>query len=121
MDKSRVLIQGTQHSIMFETLKKCAEVLHDKEADYGRDNFLQASITATKLVGRAVAPSTVVACLVGIKMARYAELTTRGKVPENESLHDTIIDLINYILLMERERRTDEVIRNEANKVEEAD
>ncbi len=121
MSESRVLIQGREHSMMFKTLTECGEILGKKESDYGRDNFLRASITATSLTRRHMTPSDVAACLFGIKLARYAELTTKGKKPKNESLHDTVVDLINYILLMERERRTDEVFnRKQAGEVEEA-
>ncbi len=121
MSESRELIQSRTHKAMLDTLNDCKHLLETKGHDYGMDNFLRASVTATSLTRRHMTPSDVAACLLGIKLARYAELTTKGKKPENESLHDTVVDLINYILLMERERRTDEVFnRKQADEVEEA-
>lgn len=121
MNKSRAQIQGVEHCKMFKSLRDCAAVLKGKEADYGRDNFVVASETASMITGKLLGASDVAACLIGIKLARYTELTTGSKEPVNESLDDTIKDLINYILLMERERRTDEVFsREQTDKAEEA-
>jgi len=118
MDRDR--IQDEQHRKMGDKLQRCGEILLKKEKDYGRDNFIKASFVASLITGKELSASDVAACLIGIKTARYAQLTVNKKIPENEPLDDSIVDWINYILLMERERRTDEVFnRKQADENEE--
>lgn len=46
------------------------------------------------------------AALIGVKLARMAELTASGKVPNNESLDDTQLDLATYSGLWAAWRKT---------------
>jgi hypothetical protein len=38
-------------------------------------------------------------CLIGTKLARLASLLSDGRKPNNESIDDTFLDLINYCAL----------------------
>jgi len=42
--------------------------------------------------------------MILLKLDRYINVS-RGKAPKHESLYDTVLDLINYILLMESHRK----------------
>ncbi len=85
-------------------LEECKRILLSRGHDYGYDNFIIASKIAQEVTGERVTPELVAACLLGIKLARYRELTANNKNPEGESLDDTLRDAVNYILLMDRER-----------------
>ncbi len=93
------------HSDMLETLLTCHAVLGNKRQDYGDDNFVKAAKVAGVLTGKKIEPMDVAACLVGIKFARYGNLTSNSKTPLHEPLKDTVIDGVNYVVLMERERQ----------------
>lgn len=62
------------------------EHLCSKQRDYGHDN-----ITAFGVLGIKVRLSD--------KLARYANLTKNGIDPENESLEDTVKDIIGYCVV----------------------
>lgn len=101
---------------MRDALIKCSKLLDSKNNDYGVDNFIQAAVIASILTGQRVEAPDVAACLIGIKMSRYGVLVGAGKAPENESVDDTVLDLVNYILLMERERIRYEVREGERDQ-----
>lgn len=82
----------------FKKLLEECQAIHDKKsADYSNDenpfsNFdFAASLTA--IFKNPV--DQVFACMIGIKIARLAELRN-GKTPNNESIRDSHIDLTNY-------------------------
>lgn len=89
---------------MQENLKICGKILGSKGSDYGYDNFVHAAKVASIVAGTEIKPHWIAAALVGIKLARYGNLTAEGKVPEHESIDDTIRDAVNYLVLMDRER-----------------
>lgn len=97
--------QEVYNAKMVSTLEDAAKLLAKKRADYTDQNFIEAAKIAKILTGIDVTPHLVAACLIGIKMSRYGNLTSKNKKPKNESLHDTVIDMTNYIVLMERERQ----------------
>lgn len=79
-------------------LAKMAEVHDKKSQDYAHDgnrysNFEEAAATA------GVSVDEVFAVLIGIKLARLRELLSSGKVPNNESIQDTRLDLAVYSVL----------------------
>ncbi len=79
-------------------LKKMAEIHDRKSEDYASDknrysNFEEAAATA------GVAVDDVFAVLIGVKLARLRELLKSNKVPNNESIQDTRVDLAVYATL----------------------
>jgi hypothetical protein len=80
-----------------ELLKKCIDVHYKKNHDYASEdnpfsNFERASIIASWFNNPV---DQVFASLIGIKLARAAELCN-GTTPSNESLDDTFMDQTNY-------------------------
>ena len=85
----------------FDALLEEMHALHArKNADYAQDgdplsNFRQAAQVAEGFTG----VDAVFASLIGVKLARLRELTSAGKVPNNESIADTRTDLAMYAAL----------------------
>lgn len=73
--------------------------LHDRKAhDYAQSanpysNFEYAATVSERFLDPV---DRVFATMVGIKLARIAELRGAGKTPQNESLRDSFDDLTNY-------------------------
>jgi hypothetical protein len=82
----------TFNRAVHEHLNNVAEVVIRKQHDYGKGNILNAPINSK------------LAVLVRLndKLARAANLIESDKEPNNESLHDTFMDIVGYgtILLM---------------------
>lgn len=57
-----------------------------KQADYGHQNILRFGRKGVEV-------------RLWDKIARYENLLKRGVEPENESLHDTLIDIIGYAII----------------------
>lgn len=57
-----------------------------KQADYGHQNILKFGRKGVEV-------------RLWDKIARYENLMRRGVEPENESLHDTLIDIIGYSII----------------------
>lgn len=73
--------------------------LHDKKkADYADEdqfsNFKESAEYAGVTVEQAIN------VLIGTKIARLRNLRKPGKIPKNESIADTEIDLANYIIIL---------------------
>lgn len=81
--------------------------LHEKKAsDYAASgdpysNFRKAAQIAEGFHG----VDAVFATLIGVKIARIAELTQPGRSPKNESLDDSFVDLTNYCAIWASFRR----------------
>ena len=77
-------------------------VTHDaKSHDYAKaenrySNFEFAAMIADEFPD---GPDRVFATMMGIKLARLAELLSQDKAPKHESLEDTFLDLSNYAVL----------------------
>ena len=75
------------------------EETHDaKSHDYAKienrySNFEFAAAIADEFPD---GPDRVFATMLGIKLARLAELLSQGKDPKHESVEDTFLDLSNY-------------------------
>lgn len=80
----------------FENLLAQMSALHQKKNhDYASDADPFSNFTfAANHAG--VDVDTVFRVMIGIKEARLRELTSAGKVPNNESIEDTRIDLTMY-------------------------
>ncbi|MDP3793750.1 MAG: nucleotide modification associated domain-containing protein [Candidatus Uhrbacteria bacterium] len=80
-------------------LDRCLVILSKKNHDYSEvtDAFSNFKSSA-ELAG--ITPAQSLLTLLGMKMARLSQLIGNGKQPMNEKTEDTIIDLINYTLLL---------------------
>ena len=82
-------------------LERMAEIHERKSHDYATaanpySNFEYAAIVAEPF---ADPMDRTFATMLGIKLARLAELTASGKTPQNESIRDTFDDLATYAAL----------------------
>lgn len=83
----------------FSSLLKEMLELHDrKNADYATDGNPYSNFEIAGALGRMFTDPVDIACavLIGVKIARLAELRGKGKTPKNESIADTFIDLATY-------------------------
>ena len=89
---------GSKH--FHELLKTMGDIHNKKSHDYAqKDNPFSNFERAAELVKWFNNPiDQVFAGIIGIKLARLAELSN-GKTPNNESIDDTRIDLSNYCVL----------------------
>jgi hypothetical protein len=107
-NKRRLLYRKLHHAAhaeLINTLDKSLHMLETKGHDYGIDNFTKAAQIASIMTGKEITATMIGAALVGIKIARYGELTSNNKTPKHEGVQDTVSDLINYCGLTERERQ----------------
>jgi hypothetical protein len=79
-------------------LQKMAATHDKKSADYASDanyysNFESAAVAAGTTV------DVIFRTMIGIKLARLAELQGKGKIPKNESIQDSLEDLAVYAAL----------------------
>ena len=82
-----------------ELLTRGLELMKSKAHDYtdNKDNFWNFKETAA-ISG--VTPAQVALVQVGHKVSRLVQLVGNGKEPMNEKIEDTIVDLINYLLIL---------------------
>ncbi|MBP9762320.1 hypothetical protein KBD34_01755 [Patescibacteria group bacterium] len=87
-------LQDTQ-----QLLDRCVELLRNKANDYaeGGDAFLNFK-TAAQIAG--ISPEQTLLTLLGMKLSRLTQLIGKGKKARNESVEDTMLDVINYIVLL---------------------
>ncbi len=87
-------VQDTQN-----LFNRCVELLRAKSNDYaeGGDAFLNFK-TAAQIAG--ISPEQTLLTLLGMKMSRLTQLISKGKTARNESVEDTMLDIVNYIVLL---------------------
>jgi hypothetical protein len=80
-------------------LNRCIELLRSKSHDYaeGGDAFVNFK-TAAQVAG--ISPEQTLLTLLGMKISRLTQLVAKGKKAKNESVEDTMLDIINYVLLL---------------------
>lgn len=80
-------------------LDRCVQLMSAKSHDYAesKDAFLNFK-TAAQLAG--ISPEQTLLTLLGMKLSRLTQLVGKSKQPKNEALEDTMIDVINYTLLL---------------------
>lgn len=86
----------------YDTLLETIRALHDsKNQDYAQPGNPYSNFEyAAQIAARFTDPLDVVfATLIGIKLARMAELSRPGRTPHHEALQDTRRDLANYACL----------------------
>src|SRR4051812_1718893 len=101
--------------IINEIFERCQKLTMSKRHDYtssldNHENFRRSAMIAGWFVSDEDKPYVV---LIGTKLARLASLLVPGKVPNNESIEDTFLDLINYCALW-MERRTSYTIKDKS-------
>jgi hypothetical protein len=79
-------------------LQKMADMHDKKSADYANDNNYYSNFE-NAAVSAGTTPDVVFRTLIGIKLARLAELQGKGKTPKNESILDSLLDLAVYASL----------------------
>jgi len=90
------LEQQLQH---FDTLvAKMREVLISKGNDYANDDKLSNFKTAGPNAG--LTPEQNCLSLIATKVARLGTLFNSGKLPSNEAISDSVMDLANYSILL---------------------
>lgn len=95
-----------------ETFGKCYSTIKDKNNDYSKeddalDNFKKQSIICEAL-GLNNSPKAQAMRLLILKIIRITNLWKKPKI-NFESLEDTIIDLINYAILVEGCRKDEKI------------
>lgn len=83
------------------------EDLHErKNHDYASDGNPYSNFEYAAMVSKDFTDPVdrVFATLIGVKLARLQELT-KGKVPNNESVNDTYLDLANYAAIWASRQR----------------
>jgi hypothetical protein len=88
-------MSNPKFDVVLSTLRDLHEAKsHDyAQADNPYSNFEYAATVADRFTDPV---DRVFATLIGIKLARLAELTGAGKTPKHESVQDTRRDLANY-------------------------
>ena len=86
-------------------LAKCIEVQRKKQADYAqpRDRFSAFHFVGTLLDWCALSGLTgadaAFVGLIAVKLVRLMTLLGRNGPPQNESIEDSFVDLVNYCVL----------------------
>jgi hypothetical protein len=90
-----------------EIFRRCEQLTMSKRRDYttnhnvdNHENFKRSAMIAEWFTNPVDKPYAV---LIATKLARLASLRSSGRIPNNESIEDSFLDLINYAALwMER-------------------
>lgn len=92
-----------------QIFNKCASIILSKRADYtthpeidNHENFKRSALIASWFKSD---DDKAYAVLIGTKLARLGALLADNRTPNNESIDDSFVDLINYCALW-MERRT---------------
>lgn len=82
-----------------DLMQRAQQISEGKAHDYADDNDRHSNFKYAGSLAEAFPDwSKPYAVLVGVKMARLAQLLS-GKEPKNESIEDSFIDLVNYCAL----------------------
>ena len=94
---------------VMKILWKAEHLLYRKGHDYGDEdrlrNFKHVSKMWSILTGKEMTPTEAALFLLLLKIDRYMNLYKKGEEALNESVEDTVVDGINYWLLMEANRK----------------
>ncbi|GAB4144895.1 MAG: hypothetical protein OHK0017_03890 [Patescibacteria group bacterium] len=85
--------------IAVEIFAECEKILIAKNHDYSDADDVFSNFKESGAVAN-VTPAQVALIQIGNKMSRLSQLIGQGKEPVNESTRDTIIDMINYLVLL---------------------
>jgi len=87
-----------------EIFDTCRKILDKKNHDYANKddifkNFREVSQIASIMSQKDITAEDIFNIYIAMKISREANLRRNNKIPLNESLKDTITDMINYIVL----------------------
>lgn len=86
-------------SFVDSILGQCKAVMSAKKNDYAENNNRYSNFEeSSKIAG--ISPEQSIIVLMGVKLARLRQLTVNNKEVKNESMDDSILDLINYALIL---------------------
>lgn len=91
-------LKADQESYHRDLFTKCLETLGSKKNDYSNKDEFSNFLTSSMIAG--TIPEQSFLTLIGTKVARLRELTTTDKEVKNESVQDTILDLVCYTSLL---------------------
>lgn len=94
-----------EQEVHFEmVVNRMNKILISKAGDYSQDSDRLSNF---KLAGSIIGLSPEMNCLslIATKVARLGVLLKDSKVPNNESIEDTILDLANYTILLSMIRK----------------
>lgn len=84
-------------------INTCMSILDSKKHDYSKSDNRYSNFEFTKEYAQNYVSNVegVFVVMLGVKVARLIELIGNDKNPNNESILDSVIDLMNYRLLLE--------------------
>ncbi len=91
---------------ILDIFSKCQKIALSKRHDYSsehdhHDNFKRSAYLASWFISNEDKAYVV---LIGTKLARLATLLNENKNPNNESIDDSFLDLVNYCALWAERR-----------------
>lgn len=82
-----------------QLLNKCLQLLASKNHDYSETQDAFANFKLAAHIAGIPTEQTLLT-LLGMKLARLNQLMGKGKHPKHEAVEDTLMDIINYTLLL---------------------
>jgi hypothetical protein len=101
-----------------QLLNKCLQLLASKNHDYSETQDAFANFKLAAHIAGIPTEQTLLT-LLGMKLARLNQLLGKSKQPKHEAIEDTLMDIINYTLLLrgilqERNLQTDARLESQA-------
>jgi hypothetical protein len=82
-----------------QLLNKCLQLLASKNHDYSETQDAFANFKLAAHIAGIPTEQTLLT-LLGMKLARLNQLLGKSKQPKHEAIEDTLMDVINYTLLL---------------------
>lgn len=82
-----------------QLLNKCLQLLASKNHDYSETQDAFANFKLAAHIAGIPTEQTLLT-LLGMKLARLNQLLGKNKQPKHEAIEDTLMDVINYTLLL---------------------
>lgn len=82
-----------------QLLNKCLQLLASKNHDYSETQDAFANFKLAAHIAGIPTEQTLLT-LLGMKLARLNQLLGKNKSPKHEAVEDTLMDIINYTLLL---------------------
>jgi len=88
----------TQQKQFLEITEQMKNIMFAKGNDYANEDRLSNFKLAGNISG--LTPELNCLSLIATKVARLGVLLNNNKTPNNESIHDSLLDLANYTILL---------------------
>jgi len=88
----------TQQKQFLEITEQMKSIMFAKGNDYANEDRLSNFKLAGNISG--LTPELNCLSLIATKVARLGVLLNNNKTPNNESIHDSLLDLANYTILL---------------------